>query len=436
MRFFILLFFPVLLNAASLCVTPSGAGSHSGVDWLNALRASDVNGVTANPIRGNTYYFPFGTYSMKIPSGISGTSLIIYKGATSADHVTNTGWNSATMAIDIAGPATINPYFPIDSGYFTIDGQLEIPFLCPLNNSGCGFVFGTTVSADETGFQFGETITTIQNVNIINVGGVPVSGSFNKDFAVGFSQVQQMINISLSYCYIDGWGHGFTAMNNNNGLAASGCSFTYNNCQNGYNDSTHHGEIINANGAVFDNLTVAFDIFNNCQGTGCIVANNNNISNSFIYGNIFSGASSSFGNGIVTATSGGILVNVLCYNNDFFGITTGNWFQGSSNTGCIAQNNIVYGMPATCSGASFDYDTFGSTTSTPSETHGQTGISNPFVSGSNFNLTFDTSIWNPLSSPYNVDPSNRSRTTSRGTYQYQSSVSFPVTTNKVKLRNL
>src|SRR5262245_48017532 len=74
-------------GAATLCVGPSATGNGSGSDWNNKIAWSTTL------VRGNTYYLETGSYSGKTLSvANSGSSYIIIKKATVADHGTSTGW--------------------------------------------------------------------------------------------------------------------------------------------------------------------------------------------------------------------------------------------------------------------------------------------------------------------------------------------------------
>lgn len=77
-------------NAATLCVSPSSAGTADGSDWNNPL------GSTWTPVRGNTYYLSDGAYGSKTFSAATNTSSMIYVlKATVADHGVATGWTDA-----------------------------------------------------------------------------------------------------------------------------------------------------------------------------------------------------------------------------------------------------------------------------------------------------------------------------------------------------
>src|SRR3954471_15661072 len=80
--------------ANTLYVRAGATGTGTGADWTNAC--TDFTGSCATLVRGNTYYFAGGTYGSRTFSPtVSGTSTVVIKGATVADHGGAVGWSSA-----------------------------------------------------------------------------------------------------------------------------------------------------------------------------------------------------------------------------------------------------------------------------------------------------------------------------------------------------
>lgn len=103
------------MSGATLCVAVSSSGAATGADWSNAL------GQTFTPVRGNTYYVADGSYSAKTWSvANSGTTQIIIKKATNADHGPATGWVS-TMGDGQAVWAK----WTVTTDYWNFDGVLR-----------------------------------------------------------------------------------------------------------------------------------------------------------------------------------------------------------------------------------------------------------------------------------------------------------------------
>lgn len=77
-------------QAATVYVRPGATGRNDGTDWTNALT------VLPAPTRGNTYYLADGSYGDAIfNTPNSGTTPIVIKKATVADHGTDSGWSDA-----------------------------------------------------------------------------------------------------------------------------------------------------------------------------------------------------------------------------------------------------------------------------------------------------------------------------------------------------
>jgi hypothetical protein len=287
-------------------------------------------------------------------------------------------------------------------------------------DQGCGgIVIGTGVGNPYTTFTFSHFYA------------LACSQDTEKLFLQGSFQVANVDNVTVSYSLLDGWQNGVMARGP--GATDSNWVFDHNICLNGFSSSANHGEWINPNSAGLNNITVSFNVFRGHSGTagqtGTIVANNNDNTGAQIYGNVFDGLQ--VGNGVITGTSAGNLVKAVVYNNTFLNMTSdsgsaiGGSGQGSGN---IAHDNIFYNTNASQGGSfTFDYNSYFSTTNTPTEAHGQIASGNPFVNSAsfNYNLAFDTSAWTALASPYNVDPSGTTRTSSRGAYQYEVGGNIP-----------
>jgi hypothetical protein len=207
----------------------------------------------------------------------------------------------------------------------------------------------------------------------------------------------------------------------------------YNVLLNGSSTSANHGEWINPNERPASGWVIAYNLFKGYSGsagmTGTIVANNQDNNNARIYGNVFDGLR--VGNGVITGTSQGNLNNAVVYNNTFLDMTSdsgnaiGGTGQGSNN---VALNNVFYNTRASMgSGFTYDYDSFFSTTNTPSEAHSQSASGNPFVNASagNYKLVSDTATWSSLSAPFNSDPTGMIRSSSRGAFQFLSNLTPP-----------
>lgn len=107
-------------QAANRYVRPDATGNGSGTDWTNAYTS-----LPSKLVRGDTYYLADGTYgAYTFSDAPSGTSLIVIKKATVADHGTSTGWNNAYGDGEalFSGRGTVWTFKP-GVGYYEIYGQ-------------------------------------------------------------------------------------------------------------------------------------------------------------------------------------------------------------------------------------------------------------------------------------------------------------------------
>lgn len=447
-----ILFLTQLALGANHYILQSATGTGSGADWTNAYTGFGTGAGKANPAsltRGDTYYVGTGTYSLAvINTSNSGALTTTIKGATAADHGTDTGWSSS-FGVDVtqAHFTTSGTYSPIGifiwynpSGQFILDGNTGTP-------SGGPTSYGFTVdlpascSGGNTSVEIGAGGGSVNNVQISHFYFLACSG----DVATGGVSVQTTTSttgLTVSYNYFDGFESALDE--GNSGVTMTGTVFDHNYLVNAFSSASHHGNQINFKDAAI-NPVVSNNIVANCAGTNCIGANDvgttctQGLVGAKIYGNVFNatltpGGTQAVGLGILSATTRCFITNALVYNNTFTGTSTG-WFGAcqsgaatcSSATGNLAENNVIW--DATCALGlnvqTHDYNSYLSCTDTaPVETNGQVASLNPFVAAAsnNFHLATDTSAWTTLTSPYNVDPDGVTRTSSRGAYQYASPV--------------
>jgi hypothetical protein len=446
MKRFIILLLPLLVsvsaNAASHYVRSTSTCSTScGGSWSSAYKGFGTGAGYANPsslTRGDTYYVGSGSYAgVRFNTPDSGSSLIIIKGATAADNGSAPDWSNAysVLASEGGSAAVWTSTVEFDTDYWTFDGNTPVS-VWDLTPSHYGFSFGTTLSQ---GFTFGTSGSVssngpaIQYITLSHIYGQATSSDTEKEFIEGNYSAGPHSNVTITYLLLDGW-QGLIMSRGQGGQAYSNWNISNNVMLNGFSSSANHGEWIDPNERPMNNFTFAYNLFRGHSGTagqtGTIVANNSDMNNAAIYGNVFDNLL--VGNGVITGTSAGNLNNSVIYNNTFLNTTvaTGNPICGSGNgSGNTANNNIIYNMTASQGGGcTFDYNSYFSTSATPGETHGQVASSNPFVnvSGGDYSLATDTTAWKSLSAPYALDPAGTPRTSSRGAYQYHgNSVSAP-----------
>lgn len=407
-----------LTFAANHYVRQGASGAGNGSDWPNAW-----TDMPTTWIRGDTYYVAGGTYSGRnYNTPVSGTAMITIKGATASDHGSEIGWNP-TYGVDVNqahfAPSTVGPG---STGYWIFDGNCGNGTAA----SSYGFVMDHPASGTHHAWTFGGmTNGSISNIQLSHFYATTAAGDHESYFHYTYGLLGAFSDCVFSYNYTTGFQEFVTAQ----GATLSGNSpnitCEYNYVMHGYSSPTHHGEDLNANiGSSFTNLIIRYNVFQRDGGTAVICANNNNIYNSYIYGNIFVDCTT--GNGIIAGTSSGYLQKVFVYNNTFIRCSSGGWVVGGTGnpSGNVAYNNLLYDMDATVGSgiALHDYNAFFRTTNTPLEAHIQTGSSSPFVDANmDYHLTAETSTGLSLPSPFDADMDRATRGVGawdRGAYEY------------------
>lgn len=405
----VLLFWSVLITmfatplfAANQYVR-SGGSSGTGTSWNDSYQS-----LPATLVRGNTYYIAGGTYSGRtFDTATSAMSVITIKGATVADHGTDTGWNNIYSVENTQAIWTSGLLFT--SSYWVFDGSVGS---MTKTASAYGFSFGTSLSGIVTiGNTVGPSYT---DITISHVYAKATTSDVEKLFLQNGYQVGAINSVTVSHSLLDGWQNGMTAQGQG-GAACNNWKFEYNMALNGFSSASHHGEWINSNSAPLSNAIIRYNLFQGSNGgqTGTIVANNATNSGAMIYGNIFD--SLSVGNGVISGTSTGNLNNAVVYNNTFLNcsVATNNPIGGTGQgSGNVAYNNLIYNMSAGIGGGfTSDYNAYFIAIGAPSEVHGQRGSSNPFINsaGGNYKLTSATIAGIILPPPYNTDMDSKTR---------------------------
>ena len=121
MKIFTKLLALVILFAAQSAIAKNNyvragaTGANNGSDWTNAYAS-----LPATLVRGDTYYIADGSYAGRtFSTPVSGTTPIIVKKATLADHGIATGWSDTYGD----GQAAFTSGFVFTSSYWTFDGQ-------------------------------------------------------------------------------------------------------------------------------------------------------------------------------------------------------------------------------------------------------------------------------------------------------------------------
>lgn len=399
---------------ADVCVGPSATGTGSGNDWNNIAAYG-----TVTLTRGNTYYLQDGTYSPRdLTVANSGTTRIVLKKATEADHGTSTGWVS-TMG---DGQAIINEGFEITTSYWTIDGQTG----GGPSSWKTGFGIKITPSDSASGAilcSFGGS-TLVQGLLIRHLEIIgPTDGGSDNGKPVGF-WMRNCNDSTFEYLYVNDMG--------SNIIFGYGKNNIFQYFYFGYFPSTpsFHGETSSLwGGDGLENWTFRWGIITHTEGTGGLIFGDSGGAGGYnIYGCVFApldGNSLTGGNGIIGTWTDYAITNVRIYNCTFIG-----WdapmigiFSGGNDSG-TAKNNLFYDGTSYGDYSSLTLDSNHYVDAGASQgTNGTTGTGDPFVDWVNldFGLNSNTSAGVNLGDPFNVDMNGNTRTTwTRGAIEFQS----------------
>jgi hypothetical protein len=376
-------------------VLGGGAGTCSGADWANAagkipaaLNPGDVvyignSGVnlgdaTTTPCAGETRH--------KFTTSGTSVSPITIKAATTADHGTATGWNSA-YAVDVTPAITwsnsntpadgsINPFWDFCGSFYNVTGQVG-----SADQTGTyGFYFKSAaamfgfIRADSHACS--EATLTNLNFQYVELDGINPNATYNATHAGadGFylgspvSTTAYVGPVLIDHSYVhDIFGPIISAGR------TLGMTVTNSYLERNFSDSKWHSNAISTASSNNDssqigiqNLDVHDDVFQNIQGTGVVVCLDGVCDGWKVYNNVFyytsdwdslceygdttasCGVSKSFGDN----QPGGVVTNSVFYGNTLASIhikpgqpgadNAGVVIQLATSTGNIAENNLWY----------------------------------------------------------------------------------------------
>lgn len=425
---FLLCLVPSLSNAATCYVRDGGTAtgtqgiSTNGGSWSQAY--DQLSTAETNCARGDTIYVADGNYTeVSFDTAVSGTTVIIIRKATVANHGTSTGWLDSYGDGQAAFTCTTG-CFDFATGYWEIYGVV-----------GAGFAstpYGITVHNTTVAGS-----VTIQVGNVTHILLDHIEAWNTNDFT---GQEGNLTNV----IYAASGGTDFTVqysyLHSHNGSATillndwTTLLFQYN-----YTDDGYQKELVSARRDT--NFTWKFNVSRNASGTAPWAFESPN--GVYFYGNVFYVTDSRFTNtdGLIIVPSGWSTdsANVNVFNNTWvvpylgFSNDFGNW----PNCGtCRAANNLFYNVNGLGVGSGWtfrDYSWCGGSYSCAAitgESNDQAGgTSDPFVDSANgnFHLTANTtagytgitSAWANGASDYNQDMDGNTRTTwTRGAYEF------------------
>lgn len=390
--------------AANYYVRAGATGANNGSDWSNAYTS-----LPSTLVRGSTYYIAGGSYPGRIfNTPASGTQFITIKGATAADHGTDTGW-SDTYSVEYR-QATWTSGVAFSTSYWVFDGSVGPVW--SKNPAEYGFAFSVMTKP----ISIYNTSMPITDITVSHIAATAPTGDLEKFFVQTNNGTKSVNNVTISHCYGNGWSNFIWATSA--GLIMDKWTVAYNVVLNGFSSAANHGEDINNNFGYLNELTVRHNWFEGrSSGTACIAVLNGDAGPYYIYGNVFKDMR--FGDGCITGVINGYGTQEMkgvIYNNTFINVqspyTYGGWI-GTAVTSTV-YNNLCYNMMADMrSNPTHNYNAFFSTTNTPAEANRQVGTGNPFknLTGGDVSLIAPTSAGITLPPPYNVDAFGRVRGT-------------------------
>ncbi|MHB8413566.1 MAG: hypothetical protein ACYDDI_16690 [Candidatus Acidiferrales bacterium] len=441
---------PQAAQAANHYVRSGASGTASGADWTNAYTGFGTAAGQIDPssmVRGDTYYVGNGTYGggasgINFSTAASGTLVITIKGATAADHGTDTGWSNSygvdtgTQATFAASTTSGYPAIFFTTSYWILDGNAGTGSTCTTYGFSIGGGCGACDPADYFIF-LGNGGNTNNFITFSHLAFFACNTIDEETVAIRSHTTSTENNITITHSLFNGFQVAASAGPTTTG-AVSNWTFDHNYVENPASFADHHGALVDIQQAT--NVVVSNNIFTDCKGTGCVIANDGGSlcatgwNGGSAYGNLFM-ANSSGGTGEIAATTACYITNVSVYNNTFANSAAGPWWAGcqsgagtacTDSTGNTLENNLIWNQNCALSGGdspTHDYNTYESCKDTaPTETHGQTGGVNLFVNsaGENYQLAGDTAAWSSSGVPPGdtLDPLRVLRTSSRGVYQF------------------
>lgn len=392
--------------AADWYVRSAATGTATGTDWTNAFTV-----LPTTLIRGDTYFIATGAYPGRVfDTAASGTSVITIKGATVADHGTNTGWNNTYSVATTQAVWTSGVEF--NTSYWVFDGNYRV------NLSKIATDYGFRMPSQHACFRIFNDSMAITNISVRNSAAIAPSGDIEKWFLWTSNFTQSVDNVTITGILADGFSN--TVHATSPGPQHTNWTFEHSASINGYSSEAQHGEDINNNYAWHNNFVIRYNLFEGrTSGTGTIVVLNGPSGPYEIYGNIFKDQASGF------TTIGGVHYNLSgnIYNNTFIRIGCIRWGNCAlaGLTSANFRNNLFY-QQLEYDGVGSGYSSFGIGFGTTgvvshnsfydvpqpvlgSQTDAHVTTGSPFVNfaAEDYRLSSPTQAGITLAAPYNMD---------------------------------
>lgn len=412
------LLFPLSCLAQTYYVRPGASGSNNGSDWNNAYSS-----LPSSLVRGATYYLATGSYgSYSVDDAASGSSWIRIRKATSGDHGTSTGWQSAYGTGQAVFSAAGTP-ISITSPYVELNGGTGS------GNSGHGIRIEVTGSSDATrGVRITAANVVVEKCEITSLNPGGVADSSKQD---GIYSTSGGGNITIRDCYIHNWKRCGVLLSAATNCVIEGCYFSRT-----FSTSGAHGQAVQLGPGACSDITIRYCVFKDCHGTGFIVYLDNSFSNIDTYGCVFWSTEPaeigiSYTSQAIGSTAGDTATGCDVYNNTFVNLTgraaSGAIDHNDSGSNNRCANNLWYNCNVMFDSATSSDSN--SSTGTLSGTNTSRITGDPFVNSAagDFRLKAATTAGVALQAPFNMDPANTERgrdgVWDRGAYEFGGTVS-------------
>ncbi len=360
MGFFMFILFPAFLWAATIhYVTPSGAGSKTGVDWNNAYQ-----GLPSSMIRGDIYVVAGGNYSaISLGTPLSGTSIITIRKASSLPAYGDdlvAGWNSSyetTQAI-FAGQSSIN------TGYYTIDGVT--PSTGYWQTSGYGIKFTYSSASASPNHILSATGGSASYITIKHCEFADAGSAYNTEqwclYALSSNYELGGASTFDNWVVSHNYFHDASAFIKIGAYSPNGWIVEYNYFAKNFTGTSHGAQIILVGTGSTTPHQIRYNWFEPYAGTSSIdylFYQNRSANDISLYGNVWHNpGTQNTGNGTLgtgdTSYSGLMYNNWKIYNNTFYGdagsgasagLSVSNLSGNVPPTGWEIRNNLFYNCP-------------------------------------------------------------------------------------------
>ena len=301
-------------------VLAGATGAGTGLTWTDAYPD-----LPASLTRGTTYCVGDGSYATHtFADAVSGTTPIVIRKATLADHGTGTGWS------DAFGDGTASfPSLAFDTSFYTLDGATGGGPGSWTTKHGFTFTSAAGTNISYVSLFDGMTNFIGRHISCTQTGNTEA-------FPVGatcFYDAGSLSNSTFEYDHFDNLGALPWLLR-----TGSGNVFQYNwsgnICGQSVADINQHCEAIVVHG--MSDVQFRWNYLSECPSSGGFVFNAGTSDSVRIYGNVFR-------NGFPIQCNTGTCTNWRVFNNTFATKITGGFIGGDgTRSGILVHDNLTY----------------------------------------------------------------------------------------------